>query len=62
MKQLNKHTLFKTAPPAARTLLDNTTQVARAIVASETEARHMKTTRLREARLAKLAAGLPKLT
>ena len=61
MKKLNKNTLFKTVPPAAKTLLDNTTQVARAIVASETDARQVKTARLREARLAKLPAGLLKL-
>ena len=59
MKKIEQHTLFKPTAPVAKTLLDNTTMVAREIVTRQNTDRNAKTARLRAARLAKFGTTSP---
>lgn len=57
MAKPTKVTLFKSEKPRAETLMDKTTRAAMEIVDDETEQRHLKTERLRKARLEREASG-----
>lgn len=58
---VDKHNLFKVAPPKSSAKGDITTDAARAIIRSHAEHQYAKTERLREARLAFEALEPPAL-